>query len=280
MNFWEKIVAFMATEGEIPAIFGWYHVFCIITVITAVVLLTTFFKDCEEKTVRRIALICWIITVSFELYKQIFYVGYSVSDSSVKWDYAWYAFPFQLCSNTIYLLPFVAFMKECKAREAIINFLATFSVFGGLTVFAYPAQVFIPQVGMNVQTMVHHGIQIVMGIFLLVHRRRNFSLKSFLGAVYVFIVMCLIAIVMNETFYHFFYERLGDTFNMFYFGYHFDCTLPILSAYYSGDSKMLPYPAFLALYVIGFVLIGLIVYSVGWGIYKLALKSAKGKNNG
>ena len=268
MNFFEKVILFLKTEGEIPALYSFYHIFWIVLCIVATTLVCVFFKDSKEKTVRKIALICWIITIVFELYKEITYLGFWNVDGELVWDYGWYGFPFQFCSVTIYLLPFVAFMKDCKVREMIIAFLGTFSVFGGLVNYIYPEQVFVLTVGMNIQTMVHHGIQIVAGIFFMVHRRKKLSLRHFLESTAVFGVMLLVAILLNESFYYAFIRELGDTFNMFFISRHFDCTLPILADIYAKA----PYLVFLLVYALGFTLIALGIYYAVYGIYKLIIK--------
>ena len=271
MNFFEKLIVLLKATSTEPTVFSLYHIVWIILCITATTLICVFFKDAKDKTVRRIALIAWIITVVFELYKQICYVATSYDGGVLTWDYSWYAFPFQFCSSTIYLLPFVAFMKDCKVREMIIVFLGTFSVFGGLCNYVYPEQIFVPEIGINIQTMVHHGIQVVVGIFLLVHRRNKLSLKDFAWSLVIFGVMLLIATALNEIFYYAFIKRLDETFNMFFISRHFDCTLPILSSFYPG----LPYIVFFLIYALGFSLIGLIIYCAVWGIYKAVLKFSK-----
>ena len=268
MSFFEKLIVFLKATGEKPAVFSLYHFMWIAIGIIATTLICIFFKDCKEKTVRRIALISWIITVVFELYKEITYLGYGLVDGKPVWDYDWYGFPFQFCSSTIYLLPFVAFMKDCKAREMIITFLGTFSVFGGLCNYVYPEQVFITSIGMNIQTMVHHGVQIVVGIFFLVHRRKTLSLKRFLESTAVFGVMILIATLLNEVFYYAFIRDLGETFNMFYISRHFECSLPILSMVY----PKVPYLVFFLIYTLGFILVAMLIYYIVVGIYKLVKK--------
>ena len=94
--------------------FGAFHLVSLLLVIVATVLLIVYFKDCDEKTFKRIALIGWIIMLSFEIYKQ-FVSSYSIDENGViTWAYEWHRFPFQLCSMPLYVLPFVIFMKEAS----------------------------------------------------------------------------------------------------------------------------------------------------------------------
>ena len=60
------------------------------------------------------------------------------------------------------------FNKEGCVKDSAMAFMMTFSLFGGLVVMAYPNDVFIETIGINLQTMIHHGLQVVLGIYLFV----------------------------------------------------------------------------------------------------------------
>ena len=138
-------------------------------------------------------------------------------------------------------------------------------MFGGLVTFIYPGDVFIGTIGVNIQTMFHHGSQIILGIFLMVHERKKLNVWYFLRGMYVFFVMTAIAFFLNVMAPLF----TNETFNMFYIGPHFPCTLPLL-----GDVVYpnVPYIVFLLIYIIGFILIGFIFFMAYFGITKLFLK--------
>ena len=111
--------------------------------------------------------------------------------------------------------------------------------------------------------MIHHGLQVILGIFIAVYNRRRLTFKYYLSSVYVFIVLSAIAIAMNVGVYHIFQAKgIDQTFNMFYISPYFDCTLPVLSAIY----PLVPYPAFLAIYVLGFMVISAIIHYSTKGI--------------
>ena len=74
-------------------------------------------------------------------------------------------FPFIFVQSPMYIAPIAAFLRPGKVRQAILNFLGTFGLFGGLAVMIYAQPVFITTIGINIQTMVHHGAQVVLGSF-------------------------------------------------------------------------------------------------------------------
>ncbi|MBO5395154.1 MAG: YwaF family protein [Clostridia bacterium] len=266
MNFIEKFLVALDGKMPEPTDYGWFHLMFIGMVLVATVLLCVFAKNAKYKTVRWIIAAVWIVMVVLEVYKQInFSFHYDLETGKTWWDYHWYAFPYQLCSTPLFLLPFVAFCKEGKFRDSIIAFIGTFAMFGGLVTFIYPGDVFISTIGINIQTMFHHGAQIVTGIFLMVHERKRLNIWYFLRGMYVFLIMTAIAFFLNVMAPLF----TTETFNMFYIGPHFPCTLPLLGNVVYPN---VPYIVFLLIYVLGFIIVGFIFFMAYFGITKLFLK--------
>ena len=260
MNFLIKFYNLMTLTMQEPSNFGWFHLVCIVAIILSTVAVCKLFKDSSDKTVRRISAIVWGVIALFEIYKQLIF--------GFEWDYSWYAFPFQFCSSPLYILPIIAFAKNEKLREFCIAYMMTFSLFAGLAVFCYPNDVFVETIGINIQTMVHHGSQILMGVFYIVRYRAKLTCKFFVGGIWVFVSMVFIAMLMNICVYHILSAaKIYETFNMFYISPYFDCTLPLLSLIWGR----IPYFLFVMLYFFGFILCALIVFGVAKGI-DLAVK--------
>ena len=262
----EGLFSFLEIPMDTPPSFGWFHFLWVAIVIAVTTFLIIKFRDCSDKVYRRIALIAWIIMLVFEIYKQIVFT-FDWNGTEVVGDYQWYSFPFQLCSTPLYILPFVAFMKEGKVRDYFSSFISTFALFGGLVVFVYPNDVFIDTLGINIQTMVHHGLQIVTGIFFAVHARRRLNIKYFLKSIPVFVGLMIVAIVMNEAIWpSILANNPSDSFSMFYVSSHYANHLPILSMVYNA----VPWIAFVFIYIVGFVIASLAVYYAIFGCIKLA----------
>ena len=258
MNWLERFLILLDSSMTTPNTFGWFHFMFVIIVIGVTFLLCKFYKDCNEKTFKKIILITWIVIFVLEVYKQINF-SFNYDNGIVSWDYQWYAFPFQLCSTPLYILPLIAFFKDGKIYQSAIAYTATFAFFGGLAVMIYPGNVFIETIGINIQTMVHHGSQVVMGIFCLVHERKRFDFKYYLKGLPVFGILLGIAVILNITVYHIFQDlNIDESFNMFYVGPYFECSLPLLNIIY----PLVPFVVFLLIYLIGFVLISYIIYFV------------------
>ncbi len=262
----ELIFSILNYEITTPTNYGWFHIMFICLVGGGTALLITKFKNCDDKTFRRIALICWIVIVVLELYKEFVYT-FEYVDGNIEADYQWYIFPFQFCSSPFYVLPFVAFMKDSKIRDYFIAFVATFMFFGGIVVYVYPNDVFTETLGVDIQTMVHHGVQVVLGLYYLVRFKDKLGWKFLLKAIAVFAVISAIACILNEIgYYALTANGMDDQFNMFYISPHFATHLPILSTVYAN----VPYPVFLIVYLLGFTLIAAIIIYSTVGIQLLA----------
>lgn len=263
MNFFEKIVYKLSKEMTTPSLYGIFHIISLLLTIALTIFLCAGFKNCKDKTFRRIIFIGWIVMLLFELYKQIVF-SFNYENGFVEWDYQWYSFPFQLCSTPLYLLPLIVFLKDGKVRDAIMSYIATFAFFGGLATMIFPDTVYIEIIGINIQTMVWHGLQVVLGIFIFVYNRKRFNHKYFLLGILVFIAMLIIAMTLNLVVVNF----ISETFNMFYISPYFECILVILQDVYNS----VPYVLFLLTYIIGFVLIAYLMFIIMYGINRICNK--------
>ena len=260
MNLFEKIISALQTESPQPTKYGWFHLMFLGLAIVSVVLLCVFCRKIKDKNFRKIVAVSWGVMLIFEIYKQLVFSYNASSDT-------WNSFPYQLCSTPLYLLPFVAFMKDSKISDGIILFIATFSLFGGLCVYVEPGDVFSTSfLGVHIQTMVHHGLQIVIGIYTAIYYAKKITLKNLFYSFIVFVVMLVIAIVLNLVVYHLITK---ETFNMFFISPYYPCTLPVLSEVY----QKVHYALFFIIYTFGFVFCASLIFGIFYAIKKLALKS-------
>ena len=118
MKIFKIILKALEHEMTTPTNYGWFHLMFIGIIIITTVLLCIFFRKKEDKVIRKICLICWLIMVVLEIIKEVEYSSYFENDL-LLWDYPWYIFPFQLCSTPLYVLPFVIFQK-------VLHFQLTF----------------------------------------------------------------------------------------------------------------------------------------------------------
>ncbi len=258
MNLFEKIIYFLSFEVETPRNWGLFHIFFLLLIIGLTVFVCIKLKDCNDRTFRRVLFGTWIVLFVLEVYRELVF-SLGVENGVASWDYAWYQFPFQLCASPLYVLPVAALVKDGKVRDAAMAFLATFSLFGGIAVMLYPNDVLCQFLGINIQSLIHHGLQVVAGFLCIVYNRKRYTHKYYLGALCAFGVLLSIAMILNLSVYAVFSANgIDDTFNMFFISPYFNCTLPVVGIF----DELVPYPVFLMIYVLGFVIIsGIIFYA-------------------
>lgn len=253
MNKFEEFMHSLQATMKTPTWFGWFHFLWIGIMLVECVLLFVFRKKITQKAIRIILLTTGITLILFEVYKQlVFSFNYNGGHGNSYWEFEWYAFPFQFCSTPMYLMVIAGIVGKGRVYDALLCYLASFSLLAGMIVMVYPGNVFISQIGINIQTMFWHSSMVVIGFALLVTKSVKFDFKSFLKAGIVFIIMVALALVMNVI-WHF----CGDEqkFNMFYISPFVPCSLVVLDVIYAS----LPYPVFLLCYILAFSLAGLIV---------------------
>ncbi len=260
VSFFEQLLALISGKMDTPALYGWYHVLCLVTVLGLCAFIFFRGRNVTDKQMDMILGFTGLGLVMLEIYKQLVF---SYDANSDVWSYQWYAFPLQFCSTPMYGMLAAVLIPNKKVKDCIYAFLATYGLFGGTVVMFYPGDVFMDIVGINIHTMIHHGGMVVIGFLMYVSGRVKLSHKTILQALPVFCVFVGIATTANIL-YHF----LGDpnqTFNMFFISPYYPCTLPILNMIYGN----VPYIIFLLTYVGGFTAAGYVMSLIAMGVDKL-----------
>ena len=246
-----------------PTMYGWFHWVSMILVVMATIILCKARKQPDERFVRKLLFIVSVIVGVLEIYKQINYT-FSYDGQTIVADYQWYAFPFQFCSTPLYVGLLASMVRKGRVHNALCAYLVTFSVFAGLCVMLYPAQVFISTIGINVQTMICHGCMIVVGVYLLYTGYVKAEHRTIVKAIPVFAAAVLLAMIMNEIAY-----RTGllerETFNMFFISPYCEPSLPV----YSLVQQVVPFPWCLFIYIAAFSLASYLVLLLGMAITRI-----------
>lgn len=270
MDFSENLLNLLKTTMTKPTIYGTFHIVSLIITVGATIALCKLFSDSKDKTVQRSILVISLTCLILEIYKQATF-GLDMVDGKLIFEPEWYAFPFQFCSSPMYVGILAGIIKKGRFREKLYAFLATFAVFAGLCVMIYPGDVYMPYVGINIQTMFCHGSMIAVGVALLYSGSVEAEHKTILKAIPVFSTLVVIAMIMNETAY---FTGLLEThtFNMFFISRHCEPSLPV----YSLIQPRVPYVVSVIIYIIGFSLASYLVLLAAILIKKLA-KNISGK---
>ncbi len=249
----QPILDFLNGEMNVPQLYGsiaesWFQYVSIILVVIGSVMSITRLKGINQKKLNRVLIIFSSILIVFEIYKQVIF------SYQADWSYQWYAFPFQFCSTPMYVGLAAGLVKNKKIKDALIAFLATYGLFAGAAVMIYPATVFVSTIGINIQTMVHHGGMVILGIGLLANHV-EVKWSSLLKASFVFASLMVIAMILNGLFNSFIHNA---TFNMFFINHKFENGIPVLMIF----QPLVPHVIFILIYFFGFMFCASIVFGL------------------
>jgi hypothetical protein len=256
MNPFERFLYWIA-RIEMPLTdqpsYNAFHVLCLFVMLAGIFLIVRTVKSPSDASVKNVLLVYSINCLVLEVIKQLMFasvVFIKAKDGSVSalWGYHWVSFPFQFCSVPMYVGLLSALVKKGRFQESLFMFLGTFGLFAGLAVMVFPNTVFTDIAFINLQTMVHHGSQVLIGFYLIRAGRVPLSFRKFLGGFAVFSACALTALVLDIVM-HF---SGVQGFNLFYISPYEPCVLPILSTIFAE----MPYLVFLLLYFVGFSLCG------------------------
>lgn len=240
-----SLLSWLETRMETPQPYGLFHLIAVAIVLISAVFICLFGRRLSERAFRRILFVAWAVMFLFEVYKQVFFC-FKVQEGVIVGSYQWFVFPFQFCSTPLYVLPLIVFLKEGRVRKALMFFSATFVMFAGFSVLALPGDVFTTSIGINIQTMTHHGLQVLTGLLCLVRLRPNRLLDSFCYTEPVFLSFVALAIALNEILFR--VIPGNQVCNLFFISSHYTSTLPVFCDIYGK----VPYVVFVLLYVLAF----------------------------
>ncbi len=266
MQVIEAILRFLDSRMETPQPYGWFHLTFLALSFLVALVLCLLWKKGVIKDVHRVVLVVAIIVGVLEIYKQINYTfGY---EGGISAHYQWYAFPWQFCSTPLYI-GLLAGLSRGKLHDHLCSYLATYAFFAGTAVMLYPNTVFIPTIGICIQTMICHGSMITVAIFLYYTGHVKIKFSTLLKAMPVFMICMAVAIGLNEL-----AVVVGitenHTFNMFFISRHFDSTLPVYNLVHNAISGTATgYIISLALYFFGFTACAGIMLGLAKGVKTL-----------
>ena len=263
MTVLKSILEFLNSSMTTPQPYGWFHLLWFALSIAFGIVLCVTHKKGDERRVRLVVLIVAIVVTILEIYKQINFT-FIAGENGITADYQWYAFPFQFCSMPMYVGLLTGIFRRGKVHDALMAFLATYAMFGGTSVMFYPTTVFVPAIGINIQTMICHGSMLSVAIYLWYSGYVKATHKTILKAMAVFGTAVICAVILNESVFASGILN-GETFNMLFISRHFEPSLPV----YSIIQGVVPYPWCLPIYFAGFSAAAYVIVLLVMGIKKL-----------
>lgn len=257
-----EFIHFLQAEMAVPGLLSWFHFLMLILIIGLAIIIPLFFKDTNEKVYKRILLITWITLIVLEIFKQL--VKAYHHDDPPYWEYSVRDFPFSICSMVYYFVPIILFVnkdKHPRIVDAANGYMCLISLFTGLVVCIYTDMVMTNLIFINVQSLIHHGALVIIGIYVFVWNRKSISFKTVYRSLIAFAITAVIAIIINLCFYPHFI-------NMFFINPTRITNLPIGNIV----QEKAGYPVYLFGFLNLIALCAFLTYLVETSIYKTVIK--------
>lgn len=209
MSFLKHFIEATAWTMEKPKAYGAFHLIFTFVGLAVCILLAYVLRKTGKRGNRIILTSVGVFLLLTEIYKQLFYY-YHIGEGS----YQWWIFPFQLCSVPMYLCLIAPWLKEGKVQAAMYHFMTTFNLLGGIMAFAEPSGIIHGYWTLTLHAFVWHMILIFVGLYLIASGRGAKTVKDYLSSVVLFLVLAVIAFVINLLFW----DVSGGTIKMFYVG--------------------------------------------------------------
>lgn len=196
IGIFEKIIAFLSKQMETPRFYGIFHIVSLLLIFAVCALIILKRKKLTKSFISRFIFICGLIMLAFEIYKQLII---TYEPSTDRWVYEYFAFPFQFCSTPTYIAIISFFFYRKKTvYNAFLAFLATYGMIAAIVVLFFgTSTVLCPSLGVNIQTMVHHGLMLIMSVAILASSSIKEDKRSLIGASAVFLPLLVIAMILN-----------------------------------------------------------------------------------
>lgn len=192
-----------------PQPYGAFHLIFFLVGLLVVTAAAWQLRNANEKQNKIILWTFGGILLVFEIYKQLFYT-YVIGGGA----YQWWIFPFQLCSVPMYLCIIAPFLKDGKLKNSLYDFMLAFNMMGGFVAFLEPSGLIHEYWTLTIHAFTWHLMILFIGLYLGFSKRAGRRLSDYKKAVYIFIVLCVIAFAINLIFWK---AASGDI-NMFYVG--------------------------------------------------------------
>lgn len=247
-----SVLAYGVTDAEGNPCFavepyGAFHLTFFTVSVIAGILMIIFLRDVREKTMKHIVLFTGIALLLGELYKQL-----TVSWTGDGFEYQWYAFPLQFCATPMYVMFIAGLLPDCRLRNGMLSYLSTYSFIAGMGVMIFVGDVFCtPRIGECVQTMVHHGAMVAIGMWLMSWMRKRNEIGDWGMSVLVFLFFEVIAMILNVV--------LAPNVDLYFLSpYPSGTYIPVFGEIRSN----VPYFIYLMIYNVGFTLGSLCFYQL------------------
>lgn len=187
-------------------------------------------------------LIFWlgVIMLTAEAYKQLFCAVILGGG-----QYLWRVLPFQLCSVPMYLYVVFPFLKDGRLKQALSDFMLSFSFMGALAAMLEPSQLLSKYAVLTVHSLMWHAAIVFVGLLLGMSGRAGRKISDFRRAAGIYLILCAAAFLLNIAL------RSKRGVNMFFISPYIKSPIIVISDIYESCGWYVALPVFMAASIAG-----------------------------
>ena len=187
-----ELIGWFAIPMERPQSYSTFHlVFTFVGITTAIVLAFLLRKLNNKQNKILLGVIGAALAVS-EIVK-ILFTNQVINGG----NFAWWVFPFQLCSIPMYLCLISAFVKNERVNSYIYEFLFAISLTTAIMPFIEPSGLHKDYVFLTLHSYIWHLTLIFLGFYMYFSKRACTDKYGFLKGLSVYGIVVLIAFILN-----------------------------------------------------------------------------------
>ena len=188
----QEFLEWLAVPMERPKSYGTFHLTFMIVGLIIVIVAAFLLRKLNEKQNRIfLGIVGGILTIS-EIIKILFNT-FIINGG----NFAWWVFPFQLCSIPMYLCLICAFVKNEKFNSYLYEFMFGISLLTAFLTLAEPSGLHKDYIFLTWHSYIWHLTLIFIGLYLYFSKRACINKYGFLKAMAVFGVVATIAFILN-----------------------------------------------------------------------------------
>lgn len=254
-----NLLDFLNASSDEITMFSIQHFAWLILYFVILILLVLKCRKTSELKLRVSIFILGVVFLALEFLKNFS----RHCDADGNWDIRIEHFQFQFCSMPVYLTSIIALLPTKKIFNIGLTFLATYCMIAGLVSVIFCNTISSTNAFIQTHSFFLHGSMFVLGAYLLITKRIDFKLSSFLGAMIVFFCLASGAMLINYLTFHYTPHEATD---FFYISPYI-----LNSADFVNEIReFFPYPIYLCGYLFGFS-------GLGFAFFKLASINFKRK---
>lgn len=231
--------------------YTWFHFLFVLLTFVGIFLVSKYaHPKISRKT--KLTFLITVLVVMFlgEIYKEYDYYRHGLRGIQVINEFPWITFPWQFCDTPVYILFLVLVIPSERFKKIGFTYLQIFGFIAGVAVMVSPGEAYTNRLVVLIQTMVHHGLMIVLSAFISKVKLAG-KFKEFIGASIILLSFIAVAFIFNLVFH----DMSNGVINNFYINPKIPTVYPLLD-----KIQNISYILFLITYIIIFLGLGLGFY--------------------